>query len=607
MLVASEIGWHVEPVRAAPVDGDSYPADLRPGRRLFAAVLVVCLALGSAAGLLAWTSYRDARDSAVAGVALRNQTIASDVYGSRLSLIRLLQAVASGLTVTPADPGAIERRLDLVTIDEVGFTGGLAWIDPAGVARVATRGRPGVTPGGTWWRDVLDSGRWTTSAALTSPAFTGEVMVFAVPTRDSAGRVTGVLAAGWGMPWLRAVADRQTRQIGLQFYGPNTRLLVVDRAGQLVIGPGVEAPRDVTASATYRRMAAAGDGFTSGSLVGVTGVDGAPGQVVGYTRIGSFGEFVVLERPVDDAFAEARRGLWTWWAAIVGLAALALLTAQLAGRRIDRLTRERDELHRAEHDVVADLQRWLLTGRLPPGAVGRYLPAPSVLNAGGDWYDAIPLASGHPALLVGDVVGHGVRAALAMGQLRTAARALASRVDGPAALLSELDVYVAGMTDVAFCTAACVIVEPATGTLRYALAGHPPPLLRHPDGTVVRLATTARPLGVGTGGRAEHTVTAPPGSMVVLYTDGLVERPDRIIDAGIDRLTAAVTTGDPTADTWPETVIAQTLDGTAPTDDIALLCYSLPGPPPAAPPRAPGAPVPAESPAPEPSTADAVP
>jgi serine phosphatase RsbU (regulator of sigma subunit) len=574
-VVPATVAWHVGTVTRAPAAGEvSRDGTLDAGRRLFAAVLVVCLVLGSAAGLLAWTAYCDARSSALAGVELRSQTLGANVYGNRLALVRLLQAVATepGFVAGAAD--RIGSRLPSVEVDQVGFTGGLAWIDPSGTVRAATRGTVGTAPGGTWWRDVLGGQDWTTSPALTSPAFTGEVMVFAVPTRDRAGRVNGVLAAGWGMRWLRLTAERQAAEVGERFYGPNTRLLVVDRGGQLVVAPGLEATRDVSGATTYRRMAAGSARFDSGSLSDVAGLRGEPDQVIGFTRIGTFGELVVLQRPASDAFAEPRRVLVTWWVGILTLSALALVSAAATGARIDRLTRERDRLHQAEHDVVADLQRWLLAADLPEGALGRYQPAPSVLNAGGDWYDVVPLGDGRQALLVGDVVGHGVTAALAMGQLRTVGHALAGRVDGPAALLSELDVHVAGLTDVAFCTAACVFLDPAAGVLRYASAGHPPPLLRHPDGTVVRLTATAPPLGLVRIRRAEHTLPVPAGSLVVLYTDGLVEVRDEVIDEGIDRLAATVATGDPAEPGWPERTIAAVRRDRPATDDIALLCYT---------------------------------
>jgi hypothetical protein len=126
---------------------------------------------------------------------------------------------------------AIRGRLDTVTVDRLGLTGGLAWVDPTGTIRAATRGTVDAPAGGDWWRDVLNGSEWTTSPALTSPAFTGEVMVFAVPTRGPDGRLNGLLAAGWSMPWLRGVAERQTAEVSAEFYSPGTTLLVVDWPG----------------------------------------------------------------------------------------------------------------------------------------------------------------------------------------------------------------------------------------------------------------------------------------------------------------------------------------------------------------------------------------
>ncbi|MEH0845178.1 SpoIIE family protein phosphatase [Micromonospora sp. CPCC 205711] len=563
-----------------PAPGQRPSTSLGAGRRLFAAVAVVTLALGSTGALIAVDTWRAGRAAAVEEVRLRSQTVGANVYGSRLSLVRLLQAVASGRTFTGGDPAAIQRRLESIRADQLGLTGGLAWLDTTGTVRAAGRGTVGAPAGGDWWSEVA-AGRaeWTTSAALTSPAFTGEVMVFAVPTSGPDGAVNGVLAGGWSMSWIRAVAARQAAGIGPEFYGPETDLLVVDRAGQLIVGPGVDRTRDISGTDLYRRLVAGGDAFASGARAERAGLSGRPDEIVGWTRIGGFGEYVALERPVADATAGPDRQLAAWLAGILLLAGLALVSGGLAGRRIDRLTAERDRLHQDEHDAVVDLQHWLLTEDLPAGTVGRYLPAPSVLNAGGDWYDVIPLGGQRHALLVGDVVGHGVKAALAMGQLRTAARALAGRVAGPGALLTELDRFVVALPDVVFATAACVFVDPATGTLRYASAGHPPPLLRLADGTVRRLAATARPLGIGSGVRTDEELPAPAGAMVVLYSDGLVESPDEVIDEGIDRLAGAIGADGAGSDDWTEQLIAAARGGRPAADDIALLCFPLPAAP----------------------------
>ncbi|SCE79367.1 PP2C family protein-serine/threonine phosphatase [Micromonospora mirobrigensis] len=558
---------------------DRPAASLGAGRRLLAAVAVVCLALGSAGGLLAVSTYRADRAAAVEQVRLRCQAVAANVYGSRIALVRLLAAVATGQVFVDADRAAVQRRLGLLKVDDLGLTGGVTWLDRYGVTRVATRGAVDVPAGGTWWQDVVAGAEWTTSPALTSPAFTGEVVVFAVPTRGPDGRVNGVLAGGWSMSWVRERAAIQATQIGSEFYGPGTDLLVVDRAGQLIVGPGLTVTRDVHDSDAYRRLATGGPEFATGAGRVGLGLSGRSDRIAGWTRIGRFGEYVVLERSAAEAFRPAGRQLTGSLGGIVLLVSLALVSGGLAGRRIDRLTAERDRLHQAEHDAVVDLQRWLLTEDLPAGTVGRYLPAPSVLNAGGDWYDKIALGDGRHALLVGDVVGHGVKAALAMGQLRTAARALAARVAGPAALLTELDSYVAALPDVVFCTAACVVVDPSAGTLRYALAGHPPPLLRRTDGTVVRLAVTGRPLGVAGRPRVEQELAASADELLVLYTDGLVETPGEVIDAGIDRLAAAVAAEGAGGDGWTGQLITAARHGRPAGDDIALLCFRLPAAP----------------------------
>jgi GAF domain-containing protein len=236
--------------------------------------------------------------------------------------------------------------------------------------------------------------------------------------------------------------------------------------------------------------------------------------------------------------------------------------------------------HDIDRDLVMSVQRSLLPATLPEhpevrlGA--RYMPAETRYGIGGDWYDAVLLPGGRILLLVGDVAGHGLKAAITMGQMRSAARALAP-THGPAALLDALDQFAGSGPDVLSATAAVAVIDPAERTLRYCLAGHPPLLLRDPDGTLAMLGEARGPLiGFGAGDRPEQVVTFLPGSCLVLFTDGLVERRGETIDTGFARLGtafAAAATLDPA--NLCEALIEQSLPRTGRNDDTAILCAFL--------------------------------
>ena len=236
-----------------------------------------------------------------------------------------------------------------------------------------------------------------------------------------------------------------------------------------------------------------------------------------------------------------------------------------------------------DHEVAVHLQRSLLPANLPRlgslEVTARYLPG-SDLEIGGDWYDAMALDDGRLFLVVGDVMGHGVEAAVAMGQLRAATRALAQSY-GPAGLLSELDRFVGDVDHASLATAAAMVINPVSGHVEYSLAGHPPPLVRAPDGTISRLsAALGIPLGFDHDPRPRASTVLPPGSMVVLYTDGLVERRGEDLGTGLGRLEVAVADIDPTStERAADHLINACLDGYRQRDDIALMCVALSGPP----------------------------
>ncbi len=236
-----------------------------------------------------------------------------------------------------------------------------------------------------------------------------------------------------------------------------------------------------------------------------------------------------------------------------------------------------------EHTMAVTLQHSLLPRALPEqGALDvayRYLPAQA--GVGGDWFDVIPLPGARVALVVGDVVGHGVHAAATMGRLRTAVQNFSTLDLPPDELLGHLDELVAHLDQetaaaggaLAITGATCLyaIYDPSTATCALARAGHPPPALVHPDGTVELLGLPAGP-PLGLGGMPFEAVELrlPPGSSLILYTDGLIEDRTRDIGVGLDVLTSVLARPDRS----PREICEAVIDALLParqTDDIALL------------------------------------
>src|ERR1700761_8414817 len=195
----------------------------------------------------------------------------------------------------------------------------------------------------------------------------------------------------------------------------------------------------------------------------------------------------------------------------------------------------REQRRQDEHEVSELLQRSLLPVLAELDGYGlavRYEPAVDALEVGGDWYDAIALDDGRLAVAVGDVVGKGAAAAAVMGQLRSAARVLLLEGHGPARVLTTLDSFARRIPEARCSTMFCALIDPAAATVTYSSAGHPPAILdlARPDDSDERgyqLLEQAQsvPLAVLDGlERPQATATLPPGSTLLLYTDGLVER-----------------------------------------------------------------------------------
>jgi len=236
-----------------------------------------------------------------------------------------------------------------------------------------------------------------------------------------------------------------------------------------------------------------------------------------------------------------------------------------------------------EHATALTLQRSMLpTGLSAPSSVEvrhRYLPGSKLIEVGGDWYESIALPGGRVALVVGDVAGHGVRAAVTMGRLRTAIHTLAMLELPPAESLQQLDelMHTLGEREPHFATCAYAVYDAVSGNIEVAVAGHLPPLLVHPDGTNELLdVPPAPPLGIGDGEVESRQFQIEDGSLFVLYTDGLVESRDRDISDGLARLQDIFGPGSPTRPL--EDLCKATLDGVysdEQRDDIAVLIARL--------------------------------
>ncbi|EMF28939.1 hypothetical protein H114_11481 [Streptomyces gancidicus BKS 13-15] len=208
---------------------------------------------------------------------------------------------------------------------------------------------------------------------------------------------------------------------------------------------------------------------------------------------------------------------------------------------------ERAKLYDAEHTRSRELQRGLLPRGLPSvsacTAAARYLPAGQGMDVGGDWYDIIPLSGGQVALVVGDVMGHGLPEAATMGRLRTAVHTLAGLELPPGEIMSHLNDIVGGMDVESYVTCLYALYDPTTRVCSIVRAGHPPPAVVLPDGRVqFPKAAPDPPLGAAEPPFETVELTVPEDSLLVLYTDGLVESSAREMDQGMETLARLLST-----------------------------------------------------------------
>ncbi|MEV8623634.1 SpoIIE family protein phosphatase [Streptomyces sp. NBC_01268] len=251
-------------------------------------------------------------------------------------------------------------------------------------------------------------------------------------------------------------------------------------------------------------------------------------------------------------------------------------------RELQRLNEELRQAHARERRVAVTLQEAMLHSpdldRHEDIAV-RYVPAVGSLNVCGDWYDVVDLPDGCFAVAVGDVVGHGLEAAAVMGMLRSALSAAVRALHEPARSLELLDLYSRAVEGALATTAVQAVVDTHHQRITYSSAGHPPPVLLHPDGTYELLdQATDPPLGA----RPDHVprpqagVPYHPGGYLVLYSDGLIERRDQDIDVGLRQLADALARhARMSPDRLADAVLARLGVAGGARDDIALIAVRL--------------------------------
>ncbi|MFI8521655.1 PP2C family protein-serine/threonine phosphatase [Streptomyces sp. NPDC085481] len=252
-------------------------------------------------------------------------------------------------------------------------------------------------------------------------------------------------------------------------------------------------------------------------------------------------------------------------------------------RELQEVNERLREAHAREREVALALQEAMLPAPVtigPHPVAVRYRPAVGALNVCGDWYDLVALPGvDRLGVAVGDVVGHGLPAAGVMGQLRSALSAASRVAEGPAQALDVLDLYARSVAGAENCTVVETWIDWSRRVIAYSCAGHPPPALLHPDGTVEFLdRATDPPLGA----RLDHVVRPQAeavfteGATLVLYTDGLVERRHEDIDTGLTRLAAALEHHHTAApEDLADALLLDMLPVGGATDDAALVVVGL--------------------------------
>jgi len=396
---------------------------------------------------------------------------------------------------------------------------------------------------------------------------------------------TGMLAAAFREPPKMEQADREllvaiARQAAQALErarlhaatraGADRARLLADAAHAVQVGTTLATRAQILVDVVVPRLAVA-------ARVEVDGDDG-PRTVA--EAAADDGARAGLDRSGAAAFALRARGRRVGTLVLSG-AIDELVVSELADRAA--LALENARLWEREQNIAHAMQQSLLAGEPPVDpryeVATRYEPGIEALQVGGDWHDAFVAGEDRLMLVVGDVVGRGLEAASAMGQLRSAVRAFAAETGDPAAALDHLERFVSQFDVGRSATVALVELDLRDGTLRYACAGHPPPVLVEP-GVAPRLLWDGRspPLDAfrPPAPRPCGTATIAPGGRLVLYSDGLVERRGRALDDGFDELLAelAARTASPPAALVDELFDALVAADGA-NDDVCVLCLAL--------------------------------
>jgi PAS domain S-box-containing protein len=249
------------------------------------------------------------------------------------------------------------------------------------------------------------------------------------------------------------------------------------------------------------------------------------------------------------------------------------------GRRAGVAVHRASQFER-EHRVAQSFQEASLPAELPtlPGATfdAVYVPANDEAQVGGDWFDAVRLTDGRVVVSIGDVAGNGLRAAVTMGNMRQIIRGIAQVHANPALMLDAADRALRLEHPDRYVTAFVGVFDPVTGSFAYASAGHPPPMLRHPDGTIELLSDGGLPLGLRqVAKQTGNTVSVSPGSFLVFYTDGLTEVSRRPAD-GEDRVRELLHDGAILSAKHPAQALQDAVfEGEPPKDDVAILVMGI--------------------------------
>jgi serine phosphatase RsbU (regulator of sigma subunit)/anti-sigma regulatory factor (Ser/Thr protein kinase) len=536
-------------------------------------VLAVILALVGVAAVLAVRQYDDSRNAAVSELHSRVVVAAATANAYFTGAVETLTAIAASQAVIDrSQPRMLAYFRRVAPPGNKVFTAGLGWIDTQGRSRVSsslgTLARPVDVSGRTYFKQVVGTNRPYISAGLTAKRTGIRIVVIAVPTHGANGRLNGVLV---GAIKLRpALVDPGRVALG------NAGLVVLDRTGQAIL-TGVGRPRNV-ALATHLKA------HESGSLSDARGLAGQSGRVVVWASSSLPGWTVAFDRSSSSVFSASRRALILDLSLIAGLALILIALVALVARRAQRQARRQQRYLERERDIALRLQRGMLPETLPEveglELACRYRAAGEGVEVGGDWYDVVARDDGLVHAIVGDVAGSGIVAATLMGQMRSSFHAYAYDHASPAEVLRRMLRMVPEGT---MATAVCMSLDPYTGDLRYASAGHLPPLTI--DGATGAVAVHelggAPPLGFAAPEAIHDTrVALAVGSTLVAYTDGLIERRAESIDIGIDRVARSlVATRELAADELAARVLEDAGGLPALDDDVALLVVKLVGVP----------------------------